>query len=67
MSYRFLSNGLKLDEGLKSKMTFFVDTLLQAGAPKGLFSIGLEPRNQEEIRFRFSIAQSQNRNHDGAS
>ena len=67
MSYRFLSNGLKLDEGLKSKMTFFVDTLLQAGAPKGLFSIGLEPRNQEEIRFRFSIAQSQNGNHDGAS
>ena len=67
MSYRFLSNGLKLDEGLKSKMTFFVDTLLQAGAPKGLFAIGLEPRNQEEIRFRFSITQSQNGNHDGAS
>ena len=67
MGYRFLSNGLKLDEGLKSKMTFLVDTLLQAGAPKGLFSIGLEPGNQEEIRFRFSIVQSQNGHHDGAS
>ena len=67
MGYRFLSNGLKLDERLKSKVTFLVDTLLQAGTPKGLFSIGLEPQNQEEIRFRFSIAQSQNGHHDGAS
>ena len=67
MGYRFLSNGLKLDEGLKSKVTFLVDTLFQAGAPKGLFSIGLEPQNQQEIRFRFSIAQSQNGHHDGAS
>jgi hypothetical protein len=67
MGYRFLLSGLKLDEGLKSKVTFLVDTLLRAGAPKGLFSIGLEPGNQEEVRFRFSIAQSQNGHHDGAS
>ena len=67
MGYRFLSSGLKLDEGLKSKVTFLVDTLLQAGAPKGLFSIGLEPGNQEEIRFRFTTVQSQNGHHDGTS
>lgn len=67
MGYRFLSSGLKLDEGVKSKVTFLVDTLLQSGAPKGLFSIGLEPGNQEEIRFRFSIVQRQNGHHDGAS
>ena len=67
MGYRFLSSGLKLDEEVKSKVTFLVDTLLQSGAPKGLFSIGLEPGNQEEIRFRFSIVQRQNDHHDGAS
>ena len=67
MGYRFLSSGLKLDEGVKSKVTFLVDTLLQSGAPKGLFSIGLEPGNKEEIRFRFSIVQRQNGHHDGAS
>lgn len=67
MGYRFLSSGLKLDEGVKSKVTFLVDTLLQSGAPKGLFSIGLEPGNQEEVRFRFSIVQRQNGHHDGAS
>ena len=67
MGYRFLSSGLKLDEEVKSKVTFLVDALLQSGAPKGLFSIGLEPGNQEEVRFRFSIAQSQNGHHDGAS
>ena len=67
MGYRFLSSGLKLDEVLKSKVTFLVDTLLQAGAPKGLFSIGLEPGNQEEIRFRFTTVQSQNGHHDGTS
>jgi hypothetical protein len=67
MGYRFLSSGLKLDEGVKSKVTFLADTLLQAEAPKGLFSIGLEPGIQEEIRFRFSIVQRQNGHHDGAS
>ena len=67
MGYRFLSSGLKLDEGVKSKVTFLVDTLLQSGAPKGLFLIGLEPGNQEEIRFRFSIVKGQNGHHDGAS
>jgi len=67
MGYRFLSSGLKLDEEVKSKVTFLVDTLLQSGAPKGLFSIGLEPGNKEEIRFRFSIVQRQNGHHDGAS
>ena len=67
MAYRFLSSGLKLDEGVKSKVTFLVDTLLQLGVPKGLFSIGLEPGNREEIRFRFSIVQSQNGHRDGAS
>ena len=67
MGYRFLSSGLKLDEGVKSKVTFLVDALLQSGAPKGLFSIGLEPGNKEEIRFRFSIVQRQNGHHDGAS
>lgn len=67
MGYRFLSSGLKLDEGVKSKVTFLVDALLQSGAPKGLFSIGLEPGNQEEIRFRFSIVQRPNGHHDGAS
>ena len=67
MGYRFLSSGLKLDEVVKSKVTFLADTLLQAEAPKGLFSIGLEPGNPEEIRFRFSIAQRQNDHHDGAS
>ena len=41
MGYRFLSSGLKLDEEVKSKVTFLVDALLQSGAPKGLFSIGL--------------------------
>ena len=66
MGYRFLSSGLKLDEGVKSKVTFLVDALLQSGAPKGLFSIGLEPGNQEEIRFRFSIVQRPNGHHDGA-
>ena len=67
MGYRFLSSGLKLDEEVKSKVTFLVDALLQSGAPKGLFSIGLEPGNKEEIRFRFSIVQRQNGHHDGAS
>ena len=67
MGYRFLSSGLKLDEEVKSKVTFLVDKLLQSGAPKGLFSIGLEPGNKEEIRFRFSIVQRQNGHHDGAS
>ena len=67
MGYRFLSSGLKLDEGVKSKVTFLVDALLQSGAPKGLFSIGLEPGNQEEIRFKFSIVQRPNGHHDGAS
>lgn len=66
MGYRFLSSGLKLDEEVKSKVTVLVDALLQSGAPKGLFSIGLEPGNKEEIRFRFSIVQRQNGHHDGA-
>ena len=66
MGYRFLSSGLKLDEEVKSKVTFLVDALLQSGAPKGLFSIGLEPGNKEEIRFRFSIVQRQNGHNDGA-
>ncbi len=65
MGYRFLSSGLKLDEGLKSKVTFLVDRLLQTGAPKGSFSIGFEPQNQGEVRFRFSILQSQNGHQDG--
>ena len=66
MGYRFLSSGLKLDEEVKSKVTFLVDALLQSGAPKGLFSIGLEPGNKEEIRFSFSIVQRQNGHNDGA-
>ena len=67
MGYSVLAGGLKLDKGLQSRMTFLVDSLLQAGAPKGLFSIGLEPRKPDEIRFRFSIVQSQNGHYDGAS
>ena len=67
MGYSVLSGGLKLDKRLQSRMTFLVDSLLQAGAPKGLFSIGLEPRKTDEIRFRFSIAQRKNVQHKGAS
>ena len=67
MGYSVLSGGLKLDKALQSRMTFLVDSLLQAGAPKGLFSIGLEPRKLDEIRFRFSIIQNKNAQHHGAS
>ncbi len=67
MGYRALSGGLKLDKRLQSRVTFLVDTLLQEGAPKGLFSIGLEPRSLDRIRFRFSIAQRKNVQPDGAA
>ena len=67
MGYSVSSGGLKLDKGLQSRVTFLVDSLLQAGTPKGLFSIGLEPRKTDEIRFRFSITQNKNGQHDGTS
>ena len=47
--------GVKLDDRLQSKLTFLIETLIHANAPKGYVSIGLEPRDTRYIRFKISI------------
>jgi hypothetical protein len=54
-SYDPSSKRAKIDDRLQSKLTFLIETLIYTNAPKGYISIGLEPRDNKHIRFKFFI------------
>jgi hypothetical protein len=52
--YKPSRNGIELEESLKLKISFIIETMLKAGAPRGFVSIGLEPSDPNKLSFKIT-------------